>query len=135
MLIKILVLMSIVSGLLNLQIYDGLVTNFSLLQVINVHSALDKFLSLIPFLASNGDIQLTEVDWGRGLDDVPHTSKLRVLTGMVLLAAWYIHCDYLQNELLAMTVFCQRFLKFPVSVPLSLLKNALEIVFSFGFYA
>jgi hypothetical protein len=54
-------------------------------------------LSLIPFLASNGDTQLTEVDWGRGLDDVPHTSKLRVLTGMVLLAA-DIHCDYLQNQ-------------------------------------
>ncbi|XP_062172773.1 tRNA nucleotidyltransferase cca2 [Alnus glutinosa] len=52
--------------------------------VINVYSALDKFLSLIPFLASNGDIQLTEVDWGRGLDDVPHTSKLRVLTGFLL---------------------------------------------------
>ncbi|GMY31397.1 tRNA nucleotidyltransferase cca2-like isoform X2 [Fagus crenata] len=52
--------------------------------VINVHSALHKFLSLIPFLASDGDIQLIEVDWERGLDDVPLTSKLRVLTGLLL---------------------------------------------------
>uniref|UniRef100_A0A2N9I770 Uncharacterized protein n=1 Tax=Fagus sylvatica TaxID=28930 RepID=A0A2N9I770_FAGSY len=48
--------------------------------VVNLHSALDKFLSLIPFLVSDGDIQLIEVDWGKGLDDVPLTSKLRVLT-------------------------------------------------------
>ncbi|KAE8076475.1 hypothetical protein FH972_015122 [Carpinus fangiana] len=66
--------------------------------VLRVERAFDKFLSLIPFLASNGDTQLTEVDWGRGLDDVPHTSKLRVLTGMVLLAAcpdtgWDV-CDF-----------------------------------------
>uniref|UniRef100_A0A2N9EF08 Poly A polymerase head domain-containing protein n=1 Tax=Fagus sylvatica TaxID=28930 RepID=A0A2N9EF08_FAGSY len=45
--------------------------------VVNVHSALHKFLSLIPFLSSDGDIQLIEVDWERGLDDVPLTSKLR----------------------------------------------------------
>ncbi|KAG6713589.1 hypothetical protein I3842_05G161000 [Carya illinoinensis] len=52
--------------------------------VINIHSAVDKFLSLIPFLVSDGDIELIEVDWGRGLDDVPPTSKLRVLTGLLL---------------------------------------------------
>ncbi|KAL0000921.1 hypothetical protein SO802_014702 [Lithocarpus litseifolius] len=51
--------------------------------VVNLHSALDKFLSLIPFLVSDGNIQPIEVNWGRGLDDVPLTSKLRVLTGMV----------------------------------------------------
>ncbi|KAB1209078.1 CCA tRNA nucleotidyltransferase, mitochondrial [Morella rubra] len=52
--------------------------------VINIHCALDKFLSLIPFLVSNGPAQLPEVDWGRGLDDVPITSRLRVLTGLLL---------------------------------------------------
>ncbi|XP_041012281.1 tRNA nucleotidyltransferase cca2 isoform X2 [Juglans microcarpa x Juglans regia] len=52
--------------------------------VINIHGAVDKFLSLIPFLVSDGDIELIEVDWGRGLDDVPPTSKLRVLTGLLL---------------------------------------------------
>uniref|UniRef100_A0A7N2M9M0 Poly A polymerase head domain-containing protein n=1 Tax=Quercus lobata TaxID=97700 RepID=A0A7N2M9M0_QUELO len=44
--------------------------------VVNLHSALDKFLSLIPFLVSDGNIQPIEVNWGRGLDDVPLTSKL-----------------------------------------------------------
>jgi len=48
---------------------------------------LEKFLSLIPFLESDGDIELIEVDWGKGLDDVPLNSKLRVLTGMV-----FIYC-------------------------------------------
>ncbi|XWS24807.1 hypothetical protein CRYUN_Cryun27aG0016400 [Craigia yunnanensis] len=52
--------------------------------VINVHKSLEKFLSLIPSLLSNEDIQLTEVDWGREFFDVPFTSKLRVLTGFLL---------------------------------------------------
>ncbi|XP_022718251.1 CCA tRNA nucleotidyltransferase, mitochondrial-like isoform X2 [Durio zibethinus] len=50
--------------------------------VINVHKSLEKFLSLIPSLLSNEDIQLSEIDWGREIIDVPFTSKLRVLTGM-----------------------------------------------------
>ncbi|XVF63298.1 hypothetical protein PTKIN_Ptkin09bG0076700 [Pterospermum kingtungense] len=52
--------------------------------VINVLKSLDKFLSLIPALLSNGDIQLMEVEWGREFVDVPVTSKLRVLTGLLL---------------------------------------------------
>lgn len=52
--------------------------------VMNIHKSLEKFLSLIPSLLSNEDIQLTEVDWGREFDDVPFTSKLRVLTGFLL---------------------------------------------------
>lgn len=51
--------------------------------VINVHNSLEKFLSLIPSL-SNEDIQLTEIDWGKEYVDVPFTSKLRVLTGLLL---------------------------------------------------
>ncbi|TYH72748.1 hypothetical protein ES332_D05G276700v1 [Gossypium tomentosum] len=53
-------------------------------KVMNIHKSLEKFLSLIPSLLSNEDIQLTEVDWGREFDDVPFTSKLRVLTGFLL---------------------------------------------------
>lgn len=54
-------------------------------QVINVHNAMEKFLSLIPFLASNENIQLSEVEWGKEFADVPVTSQLRVLTGMKFL--------------------------------------------------
>ncbi|PPS11746.1 hypothetical protein GOBAR_AA08891 [Gossypium barbadense] len=50
--------------------------------VMNIHKSLEKFLYLITSLLSNEDIQLTEVDWGREFDDVPFTSKLRVLTGL-----------------------------------------------------
>ncbi|KAB2083357.1 hypothetical protein ES319_A05G261000v1 [Gossypium barbadense] len=52
--------------------------------VMNIHKSLEKFLYLITSLLSNEDIQLTEVDWGREFDDVPFTSKLRVLTGFLL---------------------------------------------------
>ncbi|XP_017984363.1 PREDICTED: putative CCA tRNA nucleotidyltransferase 2 [Theobroma cacao] len=52
--------------------------------VINVHKSSDKFLSLIPCLLSNGDMQLTKVDWGREFVHVPVSSKLRVLTGFLL---------------------------------------------------
>ncbi|XP_039003191.1 tRNA nucleotidyltransferase cca2-like isoform X2 [Hibiscus syriacus] len=52
--------------------------------VINIHKSLEKFLSLIPSLLSNGDVQITEVDWGKEFVDVPVTSKLRVLTGFLL---------------------------------------------------
>ncbi|KAL4278703.1 hypothetical protein GQ457_03G031360 [Hibiscus cannabinus] len=52
--------------------------------VINIHKSLEKFLSLIPSLLSNEDVQVTEVDWGNEFVDVPVTSKLRVLTGFLL---------------------------------------------------
>ncbi|XVE60770.1 hypothetical protein DITRI_Ditri05aG0154100 [Diplodiscus trichospermus] len=52
--------------------------------VINIHKSLEKFLSLIPSLLLNEDNQLTEVDWGKEFVDVPVTSKLRVLTGLLL---------------------------------------------------
>lgn len=58
---------------------------FSLLQVINVHYAFEKFLPLIPYFASNEDVLLTEVDWEREFVDVPLASKPRVLTGITLL--------------------------------------------------
>ncbi|XP_021287860.1 putative CCA tRNA nucleotidyltransferase 2 [Herrania umbratica] len=52
--------------------------------VIKVHKSLDKFLSLIPCLLSNDDMQLVKVDWGQEFVDVPVSSKLRVLTGFLL---------------------------------------------------
>ncbi|XP_040375251.1 tRNA nucleotidyltransferase cca2 isoform X2 [Rosa chinensis] len=53
--------------------------------VINLHNALEKFLSLLPHFVPNGDVKLAEVDLGREYVDVPLTSKeskLRVLTGL-----------------------------------------------------
>ncbi|PRQ38249.1 hypothetical protein RchiOBHm_Chr4g0411731 [Rosa chinensis] len=53
--------------------------------VINLHDALEKFLSLLPHFVQNGDVKLAEVDMGREYVDLPLTSKesnLRVLTGL-----------------------------------------------------
>ncbi|KAF3452429.1 hypothetical protein FNV43_RR02862 [Rhamnella rubrinervis] len=52
--------------------------------VMNVHNSIDKFLSLIPFLASNENVQLSDIEWGKQYADVPVTSQLRVLTGFLL---------------------------------------------------
>ncbi|KAL6189915.1 hypothetical protein ACLB2K_036316 [Fragaria x ananassa] len=55
--------------------------------VVNLHNALENFLSLLPHFVPNGDVKLTEVDLGREYVDVPLTSKeskLRVLTGFLL---------------------------------------------------
>ena len=57
----------------------------ALLQVMNVHNSIDKFLSLIPFLSSDEKVQLSDIEWGKEFADVPVTSQLRVLTGMKLL--------------------------------------------------
>ncbi|XP_040374538.1 uncharacterized protein LOC121052756 [Rosa chinensis] len=49
--------------------------------VINLHNALEKFVSLLPHFVPNGDVKLAEVDLGREYVDVPLTSeesKLRV---------------------------------------------------------
>ncbi|KAL5538639.1 hypothetical protein UlMin_042644 [Ulmus minor] len=52
--------------------------------VIDIHNALEKFLSLIPFLVSNEEIQLSEVEWAGEFVDIPLSSQLRVLTGFLL---------------------------------------------------
>ncbi|EXC29900.1 CCA tRNA nucleotidyltransferase [Morus notabilis] len=52
--------------------------------VINIHKASEKFWSLIPFLASDDDIQEAKIEWAGDLVDIPVSSKLRVLTGMLL---------------------------------------------------
>ncbi|TQD93514.1 hypothetical protein C1H46_020861 [Malus baccata] len=45
--------------------------------VVNVHYALEKFLFLIPYFASNEDALVSDVNWARESVDVPRTSKPR----------------------------------------------------------
>ncbi|KAK6938538.1 Poly A polymerase, head domain [Dillenia turbinata] len=52
--------------------------------VLNIHNAAEKFKSLIPCIAFPCDNQVSEVDFGREILDVPATSKLRVLAGLVV---------------------------------------------------
>ncbi|KAA0031671.1 putative CCA tRNA nucleotidyltransferase 2 [Cucumis melo var. makuwa] len=52
--------------------------------VVNVHQTLEKFLSLIPLLVSKEEIQPNGFDWGVECADVPATSRIRVLTGLLL---------------------------------------------------
>ena len=53
--------------------------------MLDLHQASQKFLSLIPCLASNEDVQVDGVDWMRELIDVPVASRVRVLTGTLFL--------------------------------------------------
>ncbi|KAK9950736.1 hypothetical protein M0R45_006208 [Rubus argutus] len=64
--------------------------------VINIHNAMEKILSLLPYLVPNEDVKLAEVDLGREYIDVPLTSKeskLRVLTGDMTFTNlnWAVH--------------------------------------------
>ncbi|PIN09292.1 tRNA nucleotidyltransferase/poly(A) polymerase [Handroanthus impetiginosus] len=52
--------------------------------VMNMHLAAEKFLSLIPLIISKESLQVLEVDWRKETIDVPVASKLRILTGLVL---------------------------------------------------
>ncbi|KAL1295342.1 putative CCA tRNA nucleotidyltransferase 2 isoform X2 [Arachis ipaensis] len=53
--------------------------------VLDLHRASQKFLSLIPCLASNEGLQSDDVGWMRRLiDDVSVASRVRVLTGFLL---------------------------------------------------
>ncbi|GAA0154438.1 RNA processing factor [Lithospermum erythrorhizon] len=53
--------------------------------VINLHKTLDKFLSLMPFFTSEYDAESIEVSWKRESADISSSSKLRVLTGLLLI--------------------------------------------------
>jgi hypothetical protein len=55
------------------------------LQIGRIHSASEKFVTLLPFLALKKDIEHSEVDCSSKNLDIPIASKLRVLTGMLLL--------------------------------------------------
>lgn len=57
----------------------------SCLQVESLHSATEKFITLIPLLISNEDIDIAKVDWKRETIDVPVDSKLRILAGKIFL--------------------------------------------------
>lgn len=52
--------------------------------VLSLHLAAEKFVSLIPLILSNEDVQILEVDWKREIIDVPVASKLRILAGLLL---------------------------------------------------
>ncbi|KAB2635563.1 CCA tRNA nucleotidyltransferase 2 [Pyrus ussuriensis x Pyrus communis] len=52
--------------------------------VVNVHFAMEKFLFLIPYFASNEDARVSDVNWARESVDAPLTSKPWVLTGFLL---------------------------------------------------
>nr|AAB03077.1 tRNA nucleotidyltransferase [Lupinus albus] len=52
--------------------------------VLDLHRASNKFLSLIPCLVSNEDVQIVGHDWMTELIDVPVSSRVRVLTGFLL---------------------------------------------------
>lgn len=50
-------------------------------QVLSLHLAAEKFVSLIPLILSNEDIQILEVEWKREIIAVSVASKLRILAG------------------------------------------------------
>ncbi|KAK2967010.1 hypothetical protein RJ640_003366, partial [Escallonia rubra] len=52
--------------------------------VINLHNAAEKFVSLIPLVLSNEDMQNAEVNWKRDIVDAPISSKLRIQAGLLL---------------------------------------------------
>ncbi|RVX07111.1 hypothetical protein CK203_030553 [Vitis vinifera] len=52
--------------------------------VVSIHCAVEKFNSLIPFIESTESIQISEAEWGIEILDLPVTSKLRILTGLLL---------------------------------------------------
>ncbi|XP_073288282.1 tRNA nucleotidyltransferase cca2-like isoform X1 [Primulina huaijiensis] len=52
--------------------------------VINLHLAVEKFLSLIPLIQSDKNLQILEVEWKKEIIDVPIMAKLRVLAGLLL---------------------------------------------------
>ncbi|XP_010679172.2 tRNA nucleotidyltransferase cca2 isoform X1 [Beta vulgaris subsp. vulgaris] len=52
--------------------------------VISVHRATEKFIPLISYITSEKDVQHVEAQCGKILIDVPETSKLRILTGLLL---------------------------------------------------
>lgn len=54
-----------------------------LMQVISVHRATEKFIPLISYITSEKDVQHVEAQCGKILIDVPETSKLRILTGLI----------------------------------------------------
>ncbi|XP_021847913.2 tRNA nucleotidyltransferase cca2 [Spinacia oleracea] len=52
--------------------------------VISVHRATEKFIPLVSCITSEKDVQHAEAHCGKILTDVPETSKLRILLGLLL---------------------------------------------------
>ncbi|MFS8031825.1 hypothetical protein Hanom_Chr17g01550481 [Helianthus anomalus] len=49
-----------------------------------LHNAVDKFLSLIPFVLCKEDERISEIDWETNVIDVHLSLKLRILLGLLL---------------------------------------------------
>lgn len=52
--------------------------------VMRLHNAVEKFLSLIPFVLSIKDMQTSEINWETEIIDVHVSLKLRILLGLLL---------------------------------------------------
>lgn len=52
--------------------------------VISIHRVSEKFVSLVPYIMSEKDVQSAEIHCGHVLIDVPQSSKLRILIGLLL---------------------------------------------------
>lgn len=54
---------------------------YALLQVVRLHEAAEKFMTLFPLIISNEE-KIAEVSWKREIIDVSASSKLRILIGI-----------------------------------------------------
>lgn len=54
---------------------------YALFQVVRLHEAAEKFMTLIPLIISKEE-KIAEVSWKRETIDVPAASKLRILIGI-----------------------------------------------------
>ncbi|WOL11157.1 hypothetical protein Cni_G19918 [Canna indica] len=72
--------------------------------VMNLHVASQRFVSLIPLLESNKDLEFVEAELDEEFLDIPTSSKGRVLAGLLLRQIK----DYWRVSLLASTLLCYR---------------------------
>ncbi|GAB2286363.1 hypothetical protein Dimus_020778 [Dionaea muscipula] len=52
--------------------------------VVNIHRASRRFMTLLPFITSEKDLQNAQLEWGKAHIDVPATSKLRIWAGLLV---------------------------------------------------
>uniref|UniRef100_A0A7N0V1V7 Poly A polymerase head domain-containing protein n=1 Tax=Kalanchoe fedtschenkoi TaxID=63787 RepID=A0A7N0V1V7_KALFE len=62
--------------------------------VIMIHNAAQKFVALIPYFTSAKDVNTMEVDWEKGLIDIPVASKLRVYAGSISILLHFNFCNF-----------------------------------------
>lgn len=62
-----------------------------LMQVMSMHLAAENFLSLIPSIIGDENLQTLEADAKKDIIDVPLTSKQRILIGEMILLILKLH--------------------------------------------